>query len=641
MKNLLRTSFILTISLWPILSQSYQDLQKLQEEYKKALERQSIQKPKEITDAEKTAKSTALPDKLIYSRKDIESLLVNTENLLKELEHLEDSVKKMPYVGYDFFTKRDSIPFWQNLPISDDYILGAGDEIIISLWGESNALYTETINRDGEIFIENIGVFYLGGKSLNDAKNHILSVFSRVYSTLIGSSPKSFLDITLGELKSVNVHFAGFVNIPGVHMIHPFSNVVTGLIQAGGVNYKGSLREIRILRKSKTINIIDIYDHVINGMNADNIRLMDQDVVFVPPRKSTVPISGRVLRPGYYEMIDNETTKNLIDYSGGLDRFSSGSIFIFQNDLSSNEGFLLEFQNTSDYVLKQGDSVHVPMTPSFSNYVRIEGQVKNPGKYPFNKEMRLSDILKATMSLNDEDFYGTMNLTEVELFRRNPSGRSPIKILTGFSENILLKNGDHINIKRKMFFKPIESIIITGEVKKPGSYPVNNSSSLTDILDLSGGYSDNALEDGIEIFRDSVKISWENKNFILESGDSLNVLKRSGLIFIGGEVNVPGYLSFNNGDSIKKYIRRAGGFSSYAQIDNIYLIHPNGNAIPVSRWRSPKVLEGSKIIVGQQTISGNQRVTGWQAFSMISNQATNIITTILTLSLLASQSNAN
>ena len=127
----------------------------------------------------------------------------------------------------------------------------------------------------------------------------------------------------------------------------------------------------------------------------------------------------------------------------------------------------------------------------------------------------------------------------------------------------------------------------------------------------------------------------------MESGDSLNVLKRSGLIFIGGEVNVPGYLSFNNGDSIKKYIRRAGGFSSYAQIDNIYLIHPNGNAIPVSRWRSPKVLEGSKIIVGQQTISGNQRVTGWQAFSMISNQATNIITTILTLSLLASQSNAN
>ena len=101
-----------------VFGQSLQELQKLQNEYKKALERQSLQKPAEISDAEKTAKSTALPDKLIYSRKDIESLLVNTEKLLQQLKFLEDSTKKMPYIGYEFFTKRDSIPFWQNLPIS-------------------------------------------------------------------------------------------------------------------------------------------------------------------------------------------------------------------------------------------------------------------------------------------------------------------------------------------------------------------------------------------------------------------------------------------------------------------------------------------------------------------------------------------
>ena len=93
-------------------------IQKLQNEYKKVLESQALQKPSEISDAEKTASSTALPDKLIYSRKDIESLLINTEKLLEELKSMEDSVKKMPYVGYEFFTKRDSIPFWQNLPIS-------------------------------------------------------------------------------------------------------------------------------------------------------------------------------------------------------------------------------------------------------------------------------------------------------------------------------------------------------------------------------------------------------------------------------------------------------------------------------------------------------------------------------------------
>ena len=184
---------------------------------------QSIQKPKDITDAEKTAKSTALPDKLIYSRKDIESLLVNTENLLKELKFLQDTIKKMPYIGYDFFTKRDSIPFWQNLPIPRYYKLGPGDEIIISLWGESNSYFNETIDRDGQIFIENIGVLNLAGKNISEAKEYLLSRFSKVYSTLIGQSAKSYLDLTLGELKSVNVNFVGFVNIPGVHLLHPFS----------------------------------------------------------------------------------------------------------------------------------------------------------------------------------------------------------------------------------------------------------------------------------------------------------------------------------------------------------------------------------------------------------------------------------
>ena len=136
--------------------QNFEELQKLQAEYKKALERQSLQKPDDIAKAEKNATSTALPDKLIYSRKDIESLLVNTENLLVELKFLKDSVKKMPNIGYEIFTKRDSIPFWQNLPLTDDYLLGPGDEVTISLWGESNSHSVEIINRDGQIFIEKL-----------------------------------------------------------------------------------------------------------------------------------------------------------------------------------------------------------------------------------------------------------------------------------------------------------------------------------------------------------------------------------------------------------------------------------------------------------------------------------------------------
>ncbi len=623
-----------------VLSQNYQELKKLQSEYKKALERQALQKPAEISEAEKTAKSTALPDKLIYSRKDIESLLVNTEKLLKELRFLEDTVQKMPFIGYEFFTQRDTIPFWQNLPIYNNYILGPGDEVIIALWGESNSYFSEKINRDGQVYIENIGILNLGGKTVDNAKQYIISKYSRVYSTLIGEAPKSFIDLTLGELKSINIHFIGFVNIPGVHVVHPFSNVISGLIQAGGVKNKGSLREIQIIRNNELIGSIDIYNYLMRGVSFNDIRLMDQDIVYVPPRKSTIAITGNILRPGYYEILEKEKLSDLLGFAGGRDRFSSNSIFLYKNGRNNNEGHLIAYDQTSNYFISEGDSIHVPQKPTFDNYVNIQGQIKNPGKYPFNENMKLNDIVNATMSTHDKDFYKTMNLSIINIYRKNPNSREPLKITTSLEENIELKNGDHITIPLTSVFEPIESIIISGEVETPGVYPVNNLTTLDDILALSGGYTDFALKEGIEIIRDTLKIAWENTSFLLESGDSLNVLKKSGLILVDGEVNVPGYISFKKNDSVKKYIRRAGGYTPFAEKRNIYIVYPSGTSIPASGWPSPKVKEGSTIVVSQRTISGSDDLSGWQAVSMISNQAGNIAATLLSLSLIINQRNS-
>ncbi len=640
MKSLIIIIFSLLNVAAITFGQNYQELQKIQSEYKKALERQALQKPSDISEAEKTAKSTALPDKLVYSRKDIESLLVNTEKLLQQLKFLEDSSLKMPYIGYDFFSRRDTIPFWQNLPLSNNYKLGPGDEVIISLWGESSSYTSETINRDGQIYIDRIGVLNLGGKSVDDAKNYVVSKFSRVYSTLLGESPKSFIDLTIGELKSVNVHFIGFVNIPGVHMIHPFSNVINGLIQAGGVDIKGSLRDVRVIRNEKTIASIDIYNYIIKGKSLDDVRLMDQDIIYLPPRKSTIPLTGRVLMPGYYELLEQETVENLLNFAGGMDRRSSSQIFLFKDGSSAENSYIIEIEDFSSHLISNGDSLHLPIKPEIQSFVKVNGQIKNPGKYPFNSNTSLKAIINATMSLEDQDFAKTMNLSKINIFRRNTLGEKPLKISTTFEENIRLKNGDHITVSRRNSNQPIESIVITGEINTPGIYPVNSLTSLSDILDLSGGLTDYALSGGIEIFRDSLKIGWESENFILKSGDSLNVLKKTGLIFIDGEVNIPGYLTFKKNDSLKKYIRRAGGFTSFANRNNIFVLYPNGTSSSLSTWSSPKVTEGSIVFVNQRTIAMKEENSGWETFSYIFSQTGNIATTLLTLSLLANQQNS-
>ena len=629
---------VLFACIQTIFCQNLKELQKLQEEYKKALERQSLQKPQDISNAEKTIKNIAIPEKLVYSRKDIESLLVNTEKMLKQLQFLEDSTSKMPFIGYEFFTKRDSIPFWQNLPINKNYILGAGDEIIIALWGESSSYDTKIINRDGQIFIENIGILDLGGKSVSNAKNYIKSKYSRVYSTLLGENPKSFIDLSLGELKSINVHFVGFVNIPGVHMVHPFSSVINGLIQAGGINIDGSLRDISISRDGEEIGNIDLYSYIINGNSLDDLRLMDQDIIHVPPRKSTIPLSGRVLRPGYYEMTANETISDLIAFSGGVDRFASKNIFVYKNTISDKNGYIFEKNENPKFKIFQGDSVHIPIDKKPENFIVIQGQVKNPGKYPYNQKLKLRNIIEATSSLDDEDFSLTMNLSNISIFRKNPSNNKPIKILTKLNDNPILKNGDYITISPSNYLNPIESIAITGEIKSPGVYPVNNITTLKDILNLTGGYTEFAMEEGIEVFRDSLKIAWETYNFALIDGDSLNVLKKSGLIRVKGEVNIPGFISFNKNYSLKDYIKKAGGLTAFAEKNTIYITYPNGSSFPFSGWKKPKVKEGSIITVEQRTIGGKNNVSGLEVFSSISSQAASIATTLLSISLLMNQS---
>ncbi len=630
------------------VAQSFRDLEKLKTQYKEALEKQTLQKPSDIHEAEKTAQSTALPDKLVYSRKDIESLLVNTENLLERLAFLEDSIEVMPYIGYDIFTKRDTMPFWQNIPTPKNYNLGPGDEIIIAVWGEAESYETQTINRDGQIFIEKIGVVSLSGKSLERAKRYLLTRYSKVYSTLAGKNPTSFLDITLGEMKSVNVHFVGYVNIPGVHMVHPFSNVISGLSQAGGVDITGSLRDIQIIRNGEPIGSFDIYSYFLKGHFPPDGRLMDQDVVYVPPRHSTLAITGRVKKPGYYEGKTGESLQQVFSFSGGLDAKSSENIFLYrqkEDALTSPLARLISKNDLDLFNIQDGDSLYIPVKTDQPLSITIKGQVKRPGEYPYEKNITLLELIEATGSLGDSDFIQTMDLNRVSVYRRNSDGTAPQTFLFDLSgldrsssHNIILHNFDQISIPRGKKFKPIESVQITGEVHHPGIYPVNELGTLKKVIQQAGGLTPQALDSGISIFRDSLQIAWESMAFPLQKGDSLHVSKKSGVVTVLGEVNNPGYITYKKGKNIKEYIRSAGGYSAYANPGDVVVIHPNGIAIPKRRFFSPKVIEGSTIMVYQQSLlESANKTTGWDAFIQVSGQATSVVTTILTLILLSKQ----
>ena len=420
-------------------SQTLQDIENIRKQYQDALKNQELQKPKEVKDAEETARSTALPDKVIYTRKEVESLIANTQKLLDRLNSLQDSSDIMPYVGYDIFNVRDTIPFWQNLPTPNDYVLGPGDEIIIALYGSIEYNSSEIINRDGQVFLKDVGTLSLIGMNIGEAKKYIKNRYSKVYSTLLGQKPTSFLDVTLGELKSINIHVVGFAVYPGTHVIHPFSSVFSSLSQAGGVDLNGSLREIQVIREGKTVSEVDLYEYLYFGKSLSDIRLLDQDVIYIPPRKSTIAITGRVKTPGYYESSQTENIQDLINYSGGFSAHANNHIYLVNNNYKYQRSNVLNSNELSNHIVYDGDSLHVPIFHSADEYIVLKGKVKSPGRIPYKKGATLVDFLKIDGSILDPIFKKTMDTKNISIFRRKDNSEEIEKISVDLSKNEEIK----------------------------------------------------------------------------------------------------------------------------------------------------------------------------------------------------------
>ena len=534
----------------------------------------------------------------------------------KEKDIISD--ERLKHFGYDFFTLRDSIPIWDNLPMPPSYRLGPGDEIIISLWGETQLRSSYTIGRDGMIYIERVGKISLADKSINQAKTYLEKQFQKVYETLKGSRPSTFMDVSLGQLKSINVTFVGEVKLPGIHPVHPFSTVLTSLIQAGGVDTTGSLRNIQIIRGDDDPEKVDLYAFLLAGKAAAaNIRLQDNDIIFIPTRNSSIEIDGAIKRPGIYESLPNESVADLIDYAGGLKAKAQNklAIFRFQPELEGSEA-----QNSANALYTRRDKageisiqyvnrIMAYSTPDYIKSVYIYGQVKNPGEYGFEKGMDALSLIKLAGGLFDETYYQTVYTERAEIIRRDPESNFPMVIPINLAElkqgnqaqNIELHNWDILLVRKNQNFTVSKQVQITGEVNVPGFYTLTKpKETLQELLDRSGGFTDRAFEDGIQLYRDSIQVALDNYNFSLAHGDSVHVPDHPGVVQVMGEVYNPGYVQYDRGRGLNNYIEAAGGFTLEARKKYITIIYPNGDVRVKDSFIPPRIKEGSLIIVHQE-----------------------------------------
>ena len=386
----------------------------------------------------------------------------------------------------------------QNIATPANYRLGAGDKVIIDVWGASQTSIESTISPDGVVVVEGVGPIKLAGLSVQQATSVVKSKLGQYYADCKFS-------LSVGDVRSIQVQVVGEVVAPGTYTLSSLSSAFNALYLAGGINDIGTLRDIKVYRGGKNIAVIDVYDYLLNGNMAGDVRLQDNDVIVVGPYDCLVNVRGKVKRPMFYEMKTGENVKQVLTFAGGF----AGDAYTKNVRLTRKAGSeysmhtVDEFQSAAFQVM-DGDSIFVDsVVARFSNMVEVRGAVMHAGQFQLGGEIQtVRGLLQAAEGLR-EDAYRTRAVMHrqkddlsLEMVTVDVDG-----IMEGRVPDIALKKGDVLFVPSVIEMKGEQTLTIAGEVLYPGTYHYAENTTIGDLILQAGGLTDAASLAKVDVFR--------------------------------------------------------------------------------------------------------------------------------------------
>lgn len=541
---------------------------------------------------------------------DQEGIIANDDRLREEFEEPErvsffddfivlDSLadEGLSIFGSSIFESALTFQSPSNVSTPKNYVLGPGDEVIIDIYGASEITYREVISPDGKILVSGVGPISLGGISVEAAKQRAHNRLSSIYSGLRGSRPNTFMELSVGNIRTILVNVVGNVKRPGTYSMSSFSSAFNALFEAGGPSENGTMREIAIMRGGHKVATLDVYKYFFEGDLSGNPQLQDGDAIVVKTYVNRVIYAGEVKQPAIYEFLDGETFDDLWRISGGsASRGYDESITIFRN---KERNSLLTFDDSeySSTELLDGDSINIPPLPqTYSNRIRIEGAVEQPGFYELKEGMTISQLFQL-VSLSDDAYLKRGNVISLNSDLTLSNTSFDITAVLEGDEDHELRNGDLIKIPSILEIVERKTVTILGEVNNEGEYPFVEGMTVEDLLATSGGLKLSANTNAVEVARRVSKDAKEFQtatifnysiredlgfdeasSFELEPFD-LVTIKASALfrtqktVKIEGEVLKPGYYALESEeDRLTDLLQRAGGLTTYAYPEGASLI---------------------------------------------------------------------
>ena len=522
------------------------------------------------------------------------ALFMQDSTWVEEIPRLK---KRSRYYGFDYFS--NPYPILQpNVKVAtpQNYVLGTGDVLSISITGANLKEMSAGISPEGKILLEYTGYLSLSGLTLEEATSKIKSSLARIYPAL--NSGGSKLSVTLANIRSIRITVIGEAEFPGDYVLTAQAGFFNILYLSNGPTINGSLRKIDLIRNNKIIDSIDFYGFLQQGLLDKNIRLQDQDVIRFRPVTKRIIFSGEVVRPGIFELLDNETLATAINFTGG---FKPAAI----KDVAKLARYDVRTMSLKDVAAadfetilpKNGDSVFVDkILDIYSNRVVLEGAVYRPGSYELTSNLSVAALLKKADGVIENAFLNRGTI------KRNIPGTEPTllsfdvqKIVNGSTLDIALYKNDTITIASTDGIQNKLTVTLAGSVKNPGTYPYRRGMQLEDVLLMANGFTNEAANHKVEISRLSKNradtltnqlmqimvvavdsnLNTSGTKHALEPLDYIFVprllnYQNLGAVKLGGEVLYAGvYALEKRNETLQELLQKAGGVSPYASIKDV------------------------------------------------------------------------
>lgn len=516
----------------------------------------------------------------------------------------------IPYFGYDVFLNvPEAFEPSASGPVDPEYVIGAEDALKISVWGQVEFQNELKVDKEGRIFVPTVGQVLVTGLTLEKVYDKLLKQMSRSYSGLVSKPPSVWLDVTVARIRPKRVFIMGEVHHPGGYTLSSHATAFNALFSVGGPTVSGSLRDVRIMRGNDVIAHVDLYDYLTGAEHTNDLRVQNNDIIYVPTRGKTITVQGEVRRPAVYELKEGEGLATLLRFCGGvLPTAYDGKAQIDRIKPWNARAGMVEGREVVDVNLRtvlstspedvplfDADEVQVfPVLDEKWNYVVIQGPVWRPGRYQLGEVKTIKGLVTAALGIQPKTYpeLGHLIRYNADLLTRRIIPFNLGKLLDNTRADEVLMPRDTIILYSTEITEVKEKFVtIRGSVKNPGRQPFRTGLTLADLIPLAGGYTEDAELLEAEVSRitpqglggDSLAIilhpsvpsvfsadlpdqqAMPGSSFPLQHRDEVLIRPNPSYktqldVTITGEVHYPGVYSIaHRGERLSEILERAGG----------------------------------------------------------------------------------